>query len=394
MKRNLKKIDWMLSFALAATVLALVFPGDIPWLGDTAARMGVALDGQGYGLNRLWLPVTSDPVIIAGIGTALALLVCWGAVWMLSRIFHVPAGPGAALFFCSPFVWFALRSLQSGGWLLPLSLWLAVVAARMIQRSKGFLTIAVGVWLPLFPVLLFLVNGGFDEEAKGGGLVALTSFRFLTGWGFSDRFAPETGLSLSGTLLFLSVPMIVFFIVLGCITVVRRLRRGEAKAFDRTVGWCGIAAVVYVPLATWRQCSFWEPLLFAWLLLAWRGYTAFRGDYRILATVLLGFALLLEVWFLVDFSFTVHRYAGGSSPVFGTTLARQWRVARSLTAARKVNPELRIDLRVDQIKANPLPLQVLIRMAATEELPPAGFFREAVILPSRSGSGIDLLLMK
>lgn len=389
MKFDWKKFDGLLLFALAATALALLRPGDIPWLGGEALRMGIALDGQGFDPNRFWLLFTVDPVVIAGIRTAVVLLVCWGALWTLSRIFHLPAGPGAALFFCAPFVWFGLRSLGDGVWLLPLTLWLAAAAAWTVGRTKGLPRIAAGAGLALVPALLSRFARG-----EGGAFAAPVCFRFLTGWGFSDRFAPETGLTPSGTLLVLSVPVIVFFIVLGGITVVRRLRRGEAKAFDRIAGWSGVAVAVYVLSAVWRRGVPWEPLLFAWLLLAWRGYTAFRGDYRKLATGLLGFALLLEVWFLADFSRQVDAHAGGGSPEFGTTLARQWLVARNLTAARIANSGLRVDLRVDRLREDPLPLQVLVALAARTELPPAGVFREAAILPSRSGSGIDLLLVK
>ena len=144
------------------------------------------------------------------------------------------------------------------------------------------------------------------------------------------------------------------------------------------------------------QTHYNSVVAFAWLLLAWRGFTALRGDYRKTAEIVLCAALILELLLLADFSRLVHRYSGGSSEYFGTTLARQWRVVRSLTAAHLANPALTVELEVDRFREEPLPLQVLIRLALrSEKLPDVGPApRSAKLLPSRSGSGIDLVLME
>lgn len=470
MKFNWKKFDWLLLFPLAATFLALLRPGDTVWLGDEAGLMALALQANeaghpaahglvgsmsvAYGalvvwLNQLLLLFASDPVAIVWCRTALALACCWGAVWKLARIFHLPVAPGAAFFFCSPFVWFYLRMPWDNIWLLPLSLWYAVFLALYLRGEKFTPVIGCAVFLTamlyLHPVSAaipagfavavlwfrrsalrrdwwkFLLTGTaalallspwliplFRDYGRDGGpppglfgevlTGTLTSFRNLTGWGFSDRFAPETGLSLFGTLLAVSVPVILFFVALGVITVVRRLRRGEGNTFDR-VGCCCVAtillyALILSVLRPEHQIHYNSAVTFAWLLLAWRGFAAFRDDYRRVAPGLLAFALLLEVAFLVDFSRQIRANSGGASSFYGTTLAQQWTIARNLAAAHRANPELRVDLRVERWRENPLPLQVLISLAMRTDLPPSGFYRQAVLLPSRSGNGIDLLLLE
>jgi len=135
-------------------------------------------------------------------------------------------------------------------------------------------------------------------------------------------------------------------------------------------------------------------VLFAWLLIAWRGFMVLRGDYRTLATALLGLACLAEVVFLADFSAGVHRFSGTSSPYFGTTLAGQWAVARNLVAAKRMNPDLRVRVEVDSLNRNPLPLRVLTALAERTKLPEFYFFNRAVLLPSRFGYGIDLIFLK
>ncbi len=470
MKFDWKKLDWLLAFPLAATVLALLYPGDTVWLGDEAGLLALALQanaegtvavhgltgsmGVSYGALVVWfkqflLHFTWNPVAIAGAGAVLALAASWGALWRLARIFHLPVGPVAAFFFCSPFVWFYLRQPWDNVYLMPLSLWYAVFLALCLREEKFAPVVGATVFLTamiyLHPVsaavpagfaagLLyfrrpmlrrdcwkFLLTGAgallalsfwlvplFRQYEPGRGAPphpahealfgTLTSFRNLTGWGFTDRFSPESGLTLPGTLLVLSVPVIVFFVVLGIVAVIRRFRNGEANAFDR-VGCCCIATIVlHVLFLTLvrleHQVHYNSAILFAWLLLAWRGFVVLRADYRRIATVAFAFALLLEVGFLAAFLQQIHFAGGGSSPFYGTTLARQWEVAQHLTAARAANPELQIELRVERLRENPLPLQVLIALAMRTKLPPSDFYRQAVLLPSRFGSGIDLLLLE
>ena len=101
-----------------------------------------------------------------------------------------------------------------------------------------------------------------------------------------------------------------------------------------------------------------------------------------------------EVAFLADFSAGVHRFSGTSSPYFRTTLARQWVIARYLIAAKQVNPNFRVEVKVDYLNQNSLPLRVLAALAERMELLESYSFSRAVLLPSRSGYGMDLILLK
>ena len=472
MKFDWKKFDYFLLFAAAATLLALWYPGDTVWLRDEARLIALALDaneagrpalhglpgstGVAYGalivwLNQLLLLATSDPVVIVAIKGVLLLGLCWGALLRLARCLHLPAGPGAALWFCSPFIWFYLRMPWDNIWLLPMSLWYVVCAAHFFRDGRMSMVVWAGglfalmfylhpvsVAIPLgfaAGVLLFRLEL-FRREwwkfcAVGAGvLIVLSPFLYrcirgyspdvgairvsfltalggvvkcwqnLTAFGFTDRFAPEVGLGIPGMWVVLSIPVIVFFMILGAIVVIRRWRRKELNTFDRLCVCGGITvvflAVELLVLRVEPQTHYNSVVAFAWLLLAWRGFTALRGDYRKTAEIVLCAALILELLLLADFSRLVHRYSGGSSEYFGTTLARQWRVVRSLTAAHLANPALTVELEVDRFREEPLPLQVLIRLALrSEKLPDVGPApRSAKLLPSRSGSGIDLVLME
>ena len=472
MKFDWKKFDYFLLFALGATLLALLYPGDTVWLGDEARLIGFALDaneaghpalrgltgsiGVTYGalvvwLNQLLLLVTSDPVMIVAIKGVILLGLCWGALLRLARCLHLPVGPGAAFWFCSPFIWFYLRLPWDNIWLLPMSLWYVVCAAhffrdgRMVpvvwagvlfaamfylhpisvaipfgfaisvlllrreqfrREYRKFCGIALGILLVLSPYLymsikMLWVNVGkraasYSVLLEGLGKV----WQNLTALGFSDRFAPETGLGIPGLLVLFSVPVIVFFMILGVIAVIRRWRHREGNTFDCLCICGGITILVYlVELLMLRvkpQPHYNSAISFAWLLLAWRGFTVLRSDYRKTAEILLYAALLLELLFLVDFSRLVHRYSGGSSEYFGPTLARQWLVVRSLTAAHQANPGLVVEMEIERFQADPIPLQVLIRLALRSgDLPEIkGTPRSAKLLPARSGSGIDLVLLE
>lgn len=470
MKWKWKKIDWLLLPALAATVWAFVHPGDTVWLGDEGALMALAINANDAGvpashgligpvgiacgalavwLNQILLLFTADAIAIVAIRAGVCVLAAWGALWRLSRILHIPVGPGASLFFCSPFVWFYLRMPWDNVLLLPLSLWYAVFLAEYLREGKfraaagSIIFLAVMFYLhPLSGVtaLGFLVSvlcfrraelrRDWKKFALAGACIllglsswlatffrdynpdlysrprgmiepllgALTSFQNLTGWGFADHFAPEAGLSVSGTLLLFSVPMILFFVLLGGVVVLRRFRNREENTFDRLAGCSAVTICLYIllfPLLRLNpQPHYNSIVLFAWLLLAWRGFTVLHGDYRTLATALLGLACLVEVAFLADFSAGVHRFSGTSSPYFGTTLARQWGIARYLIAAKQANPGFRVEVKVDSLNRQPLPLRVLAALAERMEQPEFDSFSRAVLLPSRSGYGIDLIFLK
>ena len=63
---------------------------------------------------------------------------------------------------------------------------------------------------------------------------------------------------------------------------------------------------------------------------------------------------------------------------------------------RQANPALVVELEIDRLREDPLPLQVLIRLALRSgDLPEiVGTPLRARLLPARSGSGIDLLLLE
>lgn len=421
----------------------------VPASRGLIGSVGIAYGALAVWLNQILLLFTADVIAIVAIRAGVCVLAAWGALWRLSRILHVPLGAGASLFFCSPFVWFYLRMPWDNVLLLPLSLWYAVFLAEYLREGKfragagALIFLAVMFYVhPLsgviglgfvFGVLClrrvelrrdwkkFALTGACillvlspwlaaffrdcnpDLYSRPQGTVesllgTLTSFQNLTGWGFADRFAPEAGLTVPGTLLLLSAPVMLFFVLLGSIVVVRRFRNREANTFDRLAGCAAATVCFYIVLFPLLRLNF-QPhynsiVLFAWLLLAWRGFTVLRGDYRTLATALLGLACLVEVVFLADFSDGVHRFSGTSSPYFGTTLAGQWAVARNLVAAKRMNPDFRVQVEVDYLKRQPLPFRVLTALAERTELPEFYFFNRAVLLPSRSGYGIDQIFLK
>lgn len=472
MRFDWKKFDYFLLFAAAATLLALLFPGDTVWLRDEAELMALALDANEAGrpalegladpsgiprgipivwLNQILLLVTSNPVVIVAIKGVVLLGLCWGAILRLAHCLHLPAGPGAALWLCSPFIWFYLRMPWDNIWLLPLSLWFAVCAAHFLRDGRmrpvagagalfvlmfylqpvsvvvplgfaagggvfrpelfrreyrKFCAVGAGVLVLLAPLLYQGVRGGMFGAGAArvpffsalGGIARC--WQNLTAFGFTDRFTPEIGLGIPGMLVMFSIPVIVFFLILGVIAVIRRWRRHELNTFDRLCVCGGITIVLFAAglliLRVEPQAHYNSVVAFAWLLLAWRGFTVLRGDYRKTAAILLGAALMTELLFLADFTRLVHRYSGGSSAYFGTTLARQWRVVRSLTAAHLANPALAVEIEIDRFREDPLPLQVLIRLAARcGDLPDVGGApRRAKLLPARSGCGIDLILVE
>ena len=53
MRFDWKKFDYFLLFAAAATLLALLFPGDTVWLRDEAELMALALDANEAGRPAL-----------------------------------------------------------------------------------------------------------------------------------------------------------------------------------------------------------------------------------------------------------------------------------------------------------------------------------------------------
>lgn len=104
--------------------------------------------------------------------------------------------------------------------------------------------------------------------------------------------------------------------------------------------------------------------------------------------------MLLQVVFLADFAFLVHRNSGGGSDYFGTTLANQWIVAKSLAAAYRANPGIKVDIQAERFRNDSFGLAVLIALARQTGLPQPPPCSEAIVLPARRGYGIDLILFE
>jgi hypothetical protein len=270
------------------------------------------------------------------------------------------------------------------------------------KSGKKIIWVGVGTLAALLPLLykVFREYAPDDEtllplHSVLGGVFG--SWRNLTAFGFSDRFAPETGLDILGMSVMLSVPVIVFFMILGVITVIRRWRRGELNLFDRlcicvmaNILFFGIEAVIF----RFDANAFGFMIALGYWLLAWRGFVAFRGDYKRIANGLLAGALLLELGFIAGFSYQIEENSGGGSQYFGAALSRQWLVAKTLTAAHLANKDLEVKLEVESYKIDPTPLQTLITLALrSKNLPEVGKIKEARLLPARRGNGIDLILI-
>ncbi len=459
-----------IGLAICASVLALLFPGNTVWLGDEADLLNLALNANeagelaahglygsvavAYGalivwFNQLLLCFTADPVVLAGVKSAVSIAVAWGALRQLAKRFRIPFGPAAAFYFCSPFVFFYIRQPWDNVWLMPLGLWYAVFMAEFLRsgswRSVSGAALLMAAMFYLHPVaaavpagfavsvLLFCrpLRSGLIRLAVAGaaallllspylwncwrdydsvprehvfpidGLLAgVTSLRNLTGLGFPERFSPASGGGVWWILLAVSGLAVIFFALLGIVAVVRKVcRREELSCFDRAAG-CGLITIgcytlLLVVLRLESQVHYNSAVVFAWLLLAWRGFAAFTGDYPRTGRWAAGAALLLELGFLLNFTVAVERDGGGDSEYFGCTLARQWRIAQALWGAYRANPELRVEIRVERLLRDPRPMQSLIRLArrVPQSTRPTEAYRRAVLLPARSGSGFDLLIL-
>ena len=166
------------------------------------------------------------------------------------------------------------------------------------REYRKFCAVGAGVLVLLAPLLYQGVRGGMF--GAGAARVPLFSalggvarcWQNLTAFGFTDRFTPEIGLGIPGLLVMFSIPVIVFFLILGVIAVIRRWRRHELNTFDRLCVCGGITIVLFAAglliLRVEPQAHYNSVVAFAWLLLAWRGFTVLRGDYRKTAAILLG----------------------------------------------------------------------------------------------------------
>lgn len=173
-------------------------------------------------------------------------------------------------------------------------------------------------------------------------------------------------------------------------------RREELFLFDRMalLNWGVLFGYLAGVLLTGRLPAVSGAALVAVLLLWWRGFDFFCGEYPRFGKRFLALLIAGELVFTGQFLYTVNLCRGGNSPSFGTTLNCFRQVSRQLAAARRGNPSLPVDLRIEALRRNPLPLQVMIRLVLREPLPELPGCRSALLLPARFGSGIDLILYR
>lgn len=401
-------ISWLSgSFLAAAVVLTLLFPGEVPWRGAAVGLFRAALTGEGGGCSArllgMWLRISADPATAAFAGAAVCLLVSIGALWRLGQLFHRNFLFAAALLCAAPHVWFACRALGSGFPLVPVSLAGFVLAAELLRRVRGRRGVVIGATAAvLLAALPFAAGEG--EALRGLSPEALSApFTTLGGFGFLERYMPDffdlrsySGICWQfffGALLLAEL----FWIILGGVALCRRLRhREELLLFDRMafLGW-GVLLCHFAGVLLLRQLpAVSGAALAAVLLLWWRGFDFFCGEYPRFGRRLLVLLIGGELIFIGQFLCTVKLCRGGNSPRFGTTLNCFRQVSIQLAAARRGNPWLPVDLRIESLRRDPLPLQVMIQLVQREPLPEVPGCRSALLLPARFGSGIDLVLYR
>lgn len=406
------KIRWNVAllfgiFLVVGVVLTLLFPGDIPWRSAEAELFRAALAEEGGAvpvrLLRLWLRLSSNPAAAACAGAAVCLLVSIGALWRLGRLFHRAFAGIAALLIAAPHVWFAFRALGSGFRLIPVSLVGFVLVAELLRRFRGRRGVVIGALAAVLLALLpFLAVAGTPlREASPAEFAA--PFTILGGFGFLERYMPDFfDLRLRvGVVwqLFFGLLLLaeLFGVLLGGVALCRRIRRREELLlFDRMALFCwGVLLGYFCGVLLLRQLPAAPgAALAAVLLLWWRGFDFFCGEYPRSGRGALSVLVAGELIFLGQFLYSVDLCRGGNSPHFGTALSCFRQVSRQLAAARRGNPSLPVDLRIESLRRDPLPLQVIIQLVLREPLPELPGCCSALLLPARFGSGIDLILYR
>lgn len=141
---------------LACAAWVLLWPGDIPWINDEPALLGIALDanrdhqlallglpgsvGVLYGPVPAWcyqvaLLVTHDPVWIGLAKTALSLALLGWVCWRLAERLDLPRAP-LLLVFLSPYVYHYTRILWDNSITLVLSPLLLYACVETMRRQS------------------------------------------------------------------------------------------------------------------------------------------------------------------------------------------------------------------------------------------------------------------
>jgi hypothetical protein len=208
------KPDFLLGIVLAGClVLALAFPGDVPWINDEPVFIGRALEantsgrlaheglrgmfGLRYGPMAIWayqglLLVSQNPIHLSIMKNLLALALLLGCLTYFRRRLGLPKWP-ILLVFLSPYVYFYNRLLWDNVLIIPLSLLLWCTLLAFWQQGSRWTLLAVMtitvilvhihlmVLLLVVPVFLSILM--FDHHRLRGhpyftslcGLLALTA---------------------------------------------------------------------------------------------------------------------------------------------------------------------------------------------------------------------------
>ncbi len=446
-----KKEYFFIGLAVVAVGVEFLFPGNVPFLRDEALLIRLALDaneagtlaphgltgtvGVSYGalvvwFNQLMLIFTDQPVCIAAVKTFLSAGISLVALWKMAALWRLPLSPAAALWFCSPFVFFYNRAVWDNVWLLPLSLgffccaahywrgsgWRCLAGAALLLDAMVYLHLAA---LPLpvaFAVTVVILRWHAPRRewmkilGIGAGALLLISpylwqimrefapmplppqpanpaaelcFTNLTGSGFLERFAPEHASFFWFAAAAAAAAVIAGFILLGLLALNKARRKREWTSFDSTALLAAVCIVCYMAmiflLGHPHQTHYNSAVTAAWFILAWHGYASLRSDYRKSAQVALGAALSLQLALIGWFMLCVEEGRGTTSVHIGPVMSEQCRAAEFLLAAYRKNPQLEVELQIERFRQEPESLQLLIKLAERRELPDVPVFQRLTV---------------
>lgn len=129
--------------------LSLLWPGDVPFMGDEAGLMSLAAEGAGHGLlgsrgvvygpfavwvYRALLWVTHDLAVVVLLRTLLFFLGCGVSIVWLAETIPALFAPIGALALLSTYGWFYARGLWDNTFLIPLS-WVTVASYASFGKA-------------------------------------------------------------------------------------------------------------------------------------------------------------------------------------------------------------------------------------------------------------------